>query len=108
MWTSRGLPSHLLLTQRVFPPGSQHGQLHHHEEVCGADDTVSLKRSDEPTRAGDQVEAGLCAQNGPIKRLAPQGDTRDQSRQKQEWRQEPQEFVARELKGEATVTKRIQ
>src|SRR5262249_39089059 len=74
-WAPRRLPRHLLLAQGVFPPSSQHSPLHHREEVGGADDTVSLERSDDSAGARDDIEADLRPENSPIEGLAAQGDT---------------------------------
>ena len=43
------------MAQRVFPPCSQHGPLHHHEEVGDANDTVSLERTDDSTGAREDI-----------------------------------------------------
>src|SRR5262245_43948193 len=106
--TPRRLPGDLLLAQRVLPPGSQYGPLHHYEEVSRADETASLERTDDSTGAREDIEGDLRPEDGPVKGLAPQEGAGDQNGQEQERHDEAQELMARELKGEAAVTKRIQ
>src|SRR5689334_3772646 len=96
----RRLPGHLLLAERILSPSSQHSPLHHHEEGRGADDTVSLERPDDSTSTREDIEANLRPEDGPVEGLASQKDAGRQDGQQQEWHDEAQEFMARELKGE--------
>src|SRR5215467_5512025 len=105
---SRGFPGHLLLAQRVLAPGPQHSPLHHHEEKSGADDAVSLERTDESTSGREHIKPDLSPKHGPVERLASQEDGCRQDGQQQKWHDEAQEFMARELKGESAIAEWIQ
>ena len=106
--TPRRLPGNLLLTRRVFSPCSQHGPLYHREEIGGADDATALQWADDSTGAREKIEADLRPEDGPIQGLAAQEDTGHQGGHQQEWHDEPQELVTRQLKGKSAVAKGIQ
>lgn len=102
------LPGDLLMAQCISPPRRQHGPLDHREIAGHPEKAVLLEGGVDCGNAPHEVERGLHRKENPEHGIGAKKAARGERSQEQEWSTEPQEFMARQLKGKSAIADRIQ